>query len=286
MQEPDLQQRKRGNGMKLHVFHGGYMYLDKSSLVAGSTSATASNRDVRAQWVSIPVCFYLIEHPQGLILYDTGCDPLGMECHWSEENKNASPFEPVEHGSVAERLGQLGYSPEDVDYVVLSHLHTDHCGGLPLFRNARVIVSDDEFTQAAKQYALNAVGPAYDMSDLRAIFSAGLNFHLLEREAREYELLEGVRVLNFGSGHTYGMLGLYVELPRSGNFLLVADAIYTRENAGPPIRLPGLVYDSLGYTATVKRAVEFARKHRATILYGHDSAQMESLKQAPADFYD
>ena len=57
-------------------------------------------------------------------------------------------------------------------------------------------------------------------------------------------------------------------------------------HAGPPIRLPGLVYDSLGYTATVKRAVEFAKKHRATILYGHDSAQMEALKQAPAGFYD
>jgi hypothetical protein len=82
------------------------------------------------------------------------------------------------------------------------------------------------------------------------------------------------------------MLGLYVELPRSGNFLLVADAIYTADNAGPPNRLPGLVYDSLGYVATVKYAVEFAegtarRSSTATL-----PRMMEQLRQAPDAYYD
>jgi glyoxylase-like metal-dependent hydrolase (beta-lactamase superfamily II) len=272
--------------MKLHILNGGKMYLDRSSLVAGCTSANARNTHPTAEWISIPVCSYLIEHPDGLVLYDTGCDPLGMERNWSAENKNASPFEAVENGSIAERLAQLGYTPDDVDFVVMSHLHVDHAGGLPLFRKAEILVNDGEFTQAAKLYALQETRPAYDRADLRAIFSAGLRFNLLENERKTYDLLDGVQVLNFGPGHTFGMLGLYVELPRSGNFLLVADAIYTADNAGPPIRLPGLVYDSLGYVATVKYAVEFARRHRATILYGHDTAQMEQLRQAPDAYYD
>ena len=115
--------------MKLHVMHHGKMWLDKSNVVAGSRLATDDNRNPPAEWTSIPVTSFLVEHPDGLVLFDTGCDPLGMSEHWPERSKQVSPFEADENGTVGERLAQLGFRPEDVKYLVMSHLHTDHANG-------------------------------------------------------------------------------------------------------------------------------------------------------------
>jgi glyoxylase-like metal-dependent hydrolase (beta-lactamase superfamily II) len=209
-----------------------------------------------------------------------------MSEHWSEENKNASPFVAAENGSVEERLRQLGLTPADVGTVVMSHLHTDHSGGLHLFKNAEVYVSDDEFTQVAKLWALGVAKPAYDRWDMGAYFGAGLNWRLVEREEQELSIAPGVTVLNFGSGHTYGLLGLLVELENPGNVLLVADAIHTKANAGPPVRSPGMVYDTLGYAATVKRIMRYAGERDARIIYGHDPEQFRELRLAPEEYYD
>ena len=135
--------------------------------------------------------------------------------------------------------------------------------GLYLFKKAKVYVSDEEFTQVAKLWALGVQKPAYDRWDMGAYFGAGLDWRLVERDEQELPIAPGVTILNLGSGHTYGLMALYVELKNTGNVLLVSDAIHTRENAGPPVRSPGMVYDSLGYAATVKRIFRFAEAHEA-----------------------
>lgn len=263
--------------MKLHVMQHGKMWLDRCNMVAGSRLATADNRNPPAEWVSIPVNTFLIEHPDGLVLFDTGCDPLGMSEHWSAFSRQVSPFEADENGTMVERLGQLGFRPEDVKYVVMSHLHTDHAGCLNLFGNAEVFVHDDELTQVMRMYALGEERPAYSPTDIEAMLAAKLHWHLIERGEREYPLLDGITIVNFGSGHTFGMLGLLVELPRTGSFLLVSDALYSKTNAGPPVQLPGLVYDSLGYVATAGFIAKYAKTHNARVIFGHDQEQSENL---------
>ena len=262
---------------RMHLLYHGKMWLDRANVVAGCHLATSDNRHPEAEWTSIPVTSFLIEHPDGLIQFDTGCDPLGMSGRWPESSRRISPFEAAEGGALEERLDALGVRPGDVRYVVMSHLHTDHAGRLSLFRNAEVFASEREFTQTLKLYALGEARPAYSPSDIGDFLAAKLKWHLLEEGEREYPLAGGVTILNFGPGHTFGMLGLLVELPGSGNFLLVSDALYTRENAGPPPKLSGLVYDSLGYLATAAQIQRYARLHHAEIIYGHDTEQCAAL---------
>ena len=271
---------------KLYVLYHGYMYLDVNSLVGGTVSSTAADPSPTLEWTTIPAVSFLIDTGDGYILYDTGCDPLGMSEHWAEDNKNASPFVAAENGSVEERLRQLGLTPDDVGAVVMSHLHTDHSGGLYLFKKAKVYVSDEEFTQVAKLWALGVQKPAYDRWDMGAYFGAGLDWRLVERDEQELPIAPGVTILNLGSGHTYGLMALYVELEHNGNVLLVSDAIHTRENAGPPVRSPGMVYDSLGYAATVKRIFRFAEAHDAWVIFGHDTKQVDEMTLVPDGFYD
>ena len=128
----------------------------------------------------------------------------------------------------------------------------------------------------------------YTLSDPRAVMLKKYAKDLARgtEYEREFELLDGITVLNLGSGHTFGMLAMHVALADCGGFIMAADAIYTSENAGPPIKPPGLMYDSLGYTASVKRLVRRAKECGAQILYGHDMEQMESLRLAPDGFYE
>ena len=94
-------------------------------------------------------------------------------------------------------------------------------------------------------------------------------------------MLEGIRILNFGSGHTFGMMGLLVTLPESGNFILASDCINTKANYGPPLRYPGLAYDTIGYRKTIERIRRLEKQYQAKVLFGHDIDQYRSLKFVP-----
>jgi len=109
----------------------------------------------------------------------------------------------VEGGDPAEALRAVGEDPGSVDFVVLSHLHYDHAGGMvdadgrPLFPNARYVVQRDE-AEAAHGDELRVQG-IMEVEQLDAVRAAG---QLAEVDG-EVELVEGVRVLRTG-GHTRG----------------------------------------------------------------------------------
>ncbi|TNJ28140.1 Quorum-quenching N-acyl-homoserine lactonase [Giardia muris] len=102
--------------------------------------------------LSLPVSVYLVEHPKGLLLFDTGWD---LETRDTVVNRKC--FLPVSYGdlpdgdAVHEHLARLGYTPQDLDYVFLSHLDNDHTGGLPQLKDAkRIMVSEPEWNAAQK----------------------------------------------------------------------------------------------------------------------------------------
>jgi glyoxylase-like metal-dependent hydrolase (beta-lactamase superfamily II) len=269
--------------MKMYVLDNGCMYLDESMLVAGAHAATLRNQSPPAQWVDIPVHSFLIElDGGGYLLYDTGCHVAQAAI----AGDSPSPFVYEPDQLVAERLKQLSAGPDDVKYVVMSHLHTDHAGYLYLFNQAEIIVSDAEFGQSMKLYGQRKLRGPYLHSDFDAFLKARLNWKLIEPDAREYPVCKGVTAVNFGSGHTFGMTGMLVELPNSGNFLMCSDALYRSENLGPPTRLPTLIYDSVGYVKSADFIAQYAKAHSAKILFGHDKAQFKTLKKSTEGYYD
>jgi glyoxylase-like metal-dependent hydrolase (beta-lactamase superfamily II) len=94
---------------------------------------------------------FVVEHPAGLCLFDAGQSALAVHAgylpRWHPFLR-LSRFELVEADEAAAQLERLGYSPGDVRWVVLSHLHTDHVGGVGSFRHAEVIVSRTEWNRA------------------------------------------------------------------------------------------------------------------------------------------
>ncbi|MGN0371200.1 MAG: N-acyl homoserine lactonase family protein [Enterocloster sp.] len=269
---------------KMYVISGGMIHCDLANMVCTPVMGNALEHEVKSIWAESPVTCMLIENEEGLVLFDTGCHPDAMTARWDEGNRLRTPVAVREDEGVLAALKTLGYTTNDVRYVVLSHLHEDHAGCIEFFEKAEILVSDRELTGTMRLFALGGDMGGYIKNDIKAWLDKGISWSLIDDEEEERELLDGIRIMNFGPGHTFGMMGLLVSLKESGNFLLVSDCVNTSLNYGPPIRFPGLAYDTIGYKKTVEKIKRIEKKYSATVLFGHDIGQYRQLKFVP-EFY-
>jgi N-acyl homoserine lactone hydrolase len=100
----------------------------------------------------LPILAWLIEHPEGLILVDTGETARALEPgyfpRWHPYYRLALRLQVNADEEIGPRLRQLGFTPDDVRRVVITHLHTDHAGGLGWFPNSEILISRAEYTAA------------------------------------------------------------------------------------------------------------------------------------------
>ncbi len=166
---------------------------------------------------------YLVEHPDGRCLFDVGqtarATHPGYLPRWHPYLRLAR-FEVEPSDEVAAQV-----DPSSVSRVVLSHLHTDHVGGLAPFRNAEVFVSRTEWERARGLAGrLRGYVPQH--------WPAGLEPHLVDVDgpavgpfAASYDLAGDGRLLLVPTpGHTPGHLGMIVRGEPDGGWLLAGDA--------------------------------------------------------------
>ena len=151
--------------MKVHVLHTGEVrvspYLpfggDNCNLLKASGMTTP-----KEDWIWLPVSVYLIEHPKGLILVDTGwhrdMSPEGVYDKLAQiKSLGSRVLYNVNQGqiplgeAVDEQLEAMGIKPADLDYVLLTHLDCDHANGLRAVKDAKhIIVAQEELDCARK----------------------------------------------------------------------------------------------------------------------------------------
>jgi N-acyl homoserine lactone hydrolase len=272
---------------RLHVLDLGALELDKSTIVGHATIATDMCRDQPAEWTSVPSFSVLIEHPQGRVLFDTGCNPQWRE-RWPEEVQATDVWNATEECHLPNRLEQLGLRPGDVDLVVASHLHSDHAGCLEFFTESEVMVHRDELRGALEHYATPGYAGGYIKDDITAWIENGIRWRIIDPHEPHVPIYDGLTLLNLGAGHVEGMLGLDVSLPEAGRLLLVSDACYGHANWGPPPVLPGIgsVFDSVGMFRTMTRLRNLAAATGADVWFGHDPDQFASLRKGPDSYYE
>jgi N-acyl homoserine lactone hydrolase len=113
--------------------------VDSAQMIRGSTGQT-----------EVPAPVYLVEHPKGLVVFDTSLTPLAYEDPYAAYGELATRLQMNTKPSQRpdRQLAELGYSVGDVSRVVISHLHFDHAGGVSLFPDAKVFVGSGEFELA------------------------------------------------------------------------------------------------------------------------------------------
>ncbi len=252
--------------MRLYILDLGRCDVDR-----GAVLTPGSGDGLR---IMIPIVGYLIQTDDGVnILVDTGmhrkhiADPLATH--------RGKPFAEVlriimrPEDDVAHRLSELGLGSADIHIVVSTHFHFDHAGNHADFGRSRILVQ-----RACYEQAIASNAPTRDLFDL-----PHLRYEMVDGDA---DVAPGVRLLET-SGHVPGHQSVLVRLPRTGPVILAIDAIYTREtlatenfaNYADPARA----------LASARRLAELAQREGALLVYGHDPAQWETLKKAPA-FYE
>ena len=219
-----------------------------------------------------PVPCYLIDHPRGKVLFDTGLhrslatDPAGRLGFL------AKVFD-VEFGAgevVSARLAAVGIDPGEVRFVVNSHLHFDHVGGNAEIPNARIVVQRPEW-QAGHDPRL-ARRNAFDARD----YDTG---HDVLQVSGEHDLFGDGRVVCVPTyGHTPGHQSLLLRLD-SGPILLASDACYLRRTLDD-MHLPSVVHDGEAARASL-RWMDGLRRSGTRIFFGHDPEFWATVPQAP-----
>jgi glyoxylase-like metal-dependent hydrolase (beta-lactamase superfamily II) len=228
----------------------------------------------RGETIEMPVSCMLLRHPQGNVLFDTGCHPSVPDnpARWQGMEKFMTPIMPP-GDNVLTGLSCVGLSPDDIDVVVCSHLHPDHCGCNAFFKRATVMVHEKEVAAARKP---DAVPMGYLASEW--------DFGTIDQVSGERDVFgDGKIVLMPLPGHTPGSIGALVALDNSGTFLLAADTVSLRVTLDRNVA-PRNTQDP----QALLRSWEEVRRieaRGATVLCGHDAAQWDTLRRG-ADFYD
>ena len=143
--------------IKVHVLPCGSTTVDEALPFAEKSRNPLAYTGIfrgKKHKISVPVRAYLIEHPKGKILVDTGWDDAIREDARKYEgffNYFASPGVLPEGEGIIDQLAKLGYQPSDLDYCVLTHMDIDHAGGIGEVRKVpHVMCSSAEWEAANK----------------------------------------------------------------------------------------------------------------------------------------
>jgi len=248
------------DGIKLYQVASGNLELDKGWFTA--------MKDVGRK-ISVPVAMYIIDHPRGLTVFDTGnnveTSDGKCESYWGKGLCGA--FYPTQKRNevIDRQLEKLGYKADQVKYVVYSHFHLDHVGNIKMFPNATHVVQKEELKTAWWPEKFQSA--AFVLKDYDG--TRDYNFTQL---TGDFDLFgDGSMVILDTKGHTQGHQSLKVKLPKTGTVILSADAIYSPENEAGAI--PGITWSTTHSMASIDRLKQIRDATQGQIWYSHDAPQ-------------
>lgn len=217
--------------------------------------------------VDLPIVSWLIEHPRGLVLFDTGMHP-GLQTDVSRLGSTNSFLTLDYHRGeeVAARLADRGIRTADIDVVVISHLHFDHAGGCGQLPEARLVVSRAEWAAGHDQAMIE--GGVYDPID----YDHG---HDVEEIDDGHDVFGDGRLICVATpGHTAGHQALRVELD-SGPIVLTGDCVYF-ERMLDEMLVPRFGFDTDLQRRSMERLASM-RDDGCRMLFGHDRHQIDGV---------
>lgn len=261
------------NSIKIHVWHTGLVRVDRALPFHGfdrnPLAFTGLFRSAKNQ-VTLPVSSYLIEHPRGLVLIDTGWNTTIRRSNWHElglQMQINQGYLPA-GWAVTERLATLGLTPADLELVLMSHLHCDHASGLPLVKDARkILVSAPEWSVANHTPLVylphewrNVPVETYDYQEM----PVG-PFH------QAYDVFGDGSLLQVATpGHAAGMSATLVR-GRDGRYVLLAADVGYATRSWEDMLTPGICPDRRAAITSLGWVQELAHDdHCVAALANHD----------------
>lgn len=203
----------------------------------------------------LPVTTFLVEGNSKLILVDTGMSNTEI----AHKYHHPGSHQP-EGYAIHEQLAKIGVNPADIDIVILTHLHWDHCYHLDKFTKAKFYVQREEYEFALNPIPLYYKSYEFPVLGLKPQFD-GIKFELIDGEA---QIIDGISVYP-SPGHSVGHQTVVVST-EEGDYHCCGDAIFTNDNLKaipqihytitPPARFQNIVKSWESIEELKKRAKE------------------------------
>jgi glyoxylase-like metal-dependent hydrolase (beta-lactamase superfamily II) len=220
----------------------------------------------------IPIPSFLIEHPKGRVLFDTGIVGLsktkigGVFPGWFNRNFYLHYHDQE---SLINQLANQGIHPRTIRYIINSHLHIDHCSGNAFFSNAKIFVQQNELDWANN--------PHNDYALQESFLGQNCDFRPVNGE---HDLFgDGRLILIPTPGHTPGHQSLLIRSD-SKEILLIGDACVTKENMIRNILGP-VASDPEDWYLTVKWLRDLEKEKGIVLIFGHDPLQWNEFGDVP-----
>ena len=216
--------------IRVHALRTGSVYV-RPSQITGRAPFRRLRPFLERGWSeALPILAFLIEHPEGLFLVDSGESPGAMTGGyfppWHPYFRLAVRFAIAEEEAIDMRLKALGVAPGDLRAVVLTHLHTDHAGGLAHLPPVRTLVARIEWQLAqgvagqVRGYCLDHLPRGFRPEFIRFDATPPAPF------PRAMALTtDGAAMIVPTPGHTSGHVSVLVTTPER-RFLIAGDASY------------------------------------------------------------
>lgn len=235
----------------------GHQYLDKSQYT--------TFRRGYGEMIDLPVFAFLVEGGGRKLLVDTGMADTERSIKYHHEGLQ----EPGQ--AIHEHMERLGIGLDEIEIIIFTHLHWDHCYNVKKFKKARLFVSEKEYRFAldpipfyAKSYETPSLGIGCPWE--------GCRFNLVNGEE---EILEGIRAIPT-PGHSPGHMAVSVRTEK-GVYILGGDLFFVRENLEPdeetgwPLYPPARFYNVL----ELWESIEEVKRRGDYVMGTHDPTHLE-----------
>ncbi|HPE48733.1 MAG TPA: N-acyl homoserine lactonase family protein [Hyphomonas sp.] len=247
--------------VELYAFTCGFLTLPRAFLLKGESGM-----------ITVPVPSYLIVHPKGRVLFDTGLHEKELDDPADYAGDVIARYHTF-HFSAGEEIGArlrtIGVDPDGINIVVNSHLHFDHCGGNAQLPNADILIQRRELEHARATGSTNG----YLVTD----WDTGQGFREVDGEHDIFG--DGTVVCLPTYGHTPGHQSLRVQTELGGEYILCGDACYLKDSL-EQMHAPGIIVDREAALAVFRKFREL-QELGARIMFGHDPDFWKSIPQAP-----
>jgi N-acyl homoserine lactone hydrolase len=261
--------------LRLYIFDCGKLKIADTTVYGFTPS------QLGAAEMAVP-CF-LITHPKGTLMWETGVIPDGALNPGKSVTKPApasvNPSVATVTRPLKAQLAEVGYMPTDITYLALSHCHWDHTANANDFAGATWLVRQQE------RDAMFARPPAFARCLTPETFSALQKSKTLILKDDEYDVFgDGTVILKSAPGHTPGHQVLFLKLPKTGPIVLSGDLYhYPEERAQHQVPKTDFNREQTGASRASIEA--FLKKTGAQLWIQHDLTANAKLKKAPA-YYD
>ena len=230
-----------------------------------------SNDETPVRELFVPC--YLIEHPEGRLVWDAGL-PLAMAGAGRIE-QDGGVYMDYER-SLIDQLADMDLTPGDIDKVAFSHMHYDHVGAANAFTESTLLIQDTEYEAAF----VNVTNPVFQ-PDLYA----DLKDSDMERLSGDHDVFgDGSVMIVSAPGHTPGHQVLLVKLANTGPLLLSGD-LYHFQMSRKLRRAPVFNTNAEQTLRSMDKVEALIESESATLWIEHEKALADTLNMAPA-YYD